>query len=113
VIDNIRFENVTIGQVAQAAVEVDFFYEEGQGGPFRPDVKNIYIANVTSQKSKYGVFLRGFENAPITGVSIANCKFENAAQSNLFQSVQSVKLDNVFVNGKPLTTGDIKSVKNG
>src|SRR3982751_1965856 len=53
VIDNIHFSNVTIGEVAQAAVEVDFFYEEGKGGPFKPDVKNIYISDVTSKKSKY------------------------------------------------------------
>jgi polygalacturonase len=111
VVENIRFENVTIGQVAQAAVEVDFFYEEGQGGPFRPVVKDIYIAHVTSQKSKYGVFLRGFENAPINGVSISDCKFDNAAQGNLFQNVESVQLDNVLVNGRPLKASDLKSAK--
>src|SRR5436305_14410950 len=72
-IDNIHFSNITIGQVAQAAVEVDFFYEEGEGGPFKPVVKEIYISNVTCQKSKYGIFLRGFSNAPIAGVNLADC----------------------------------------
>ncbi|MFL6415090.1 MAG: glycoside hydrolase family 28 protein, partial [Bryobacteraceae bacterium] len=99
VIDNIHFSHVMIGEVAQAAVEVDFFYEEGKGGPFKPDVKNIFISDVSSKKSKYGIFLRGFENAPITGVNISHCRFDNAANGNLFQDVASVNVQNVLVNG--------------
>lgn len=113
VIDNIHFSHVTIGEVAQAAVEVDFFYEEGKGGPFKPDVKNIYVSDVTSKKSKYGIFLRGFEDSPITGVTIAQCKFDNAANGNLFQDVASVDLQDVLVNGKPVTSSDARPSKNG
>jgi polygalacturonase len=112
VIDNIHFSHIAIGEVAQAAVEVDFFYEEGQGGPFKPDVKNIFISDVTSNKSKYGIFLRGFEDAPITGVTISHCKFGNAANANLFQNVASVNLRDVLVNGKPVTANEARQSKN-
>ena len=112
VIDNIHFEHITIGEVAQAAVEVDFFYEEGKGGPFKPDVKNIYVTDVASKKSKYGIFLRGFPDAPITGVTISHCKFDNAANSNLFQDVASVDLKDVLVNGKPVTANEARQSKN-
>jgi polygalacturonase len=112
VIDNIHFSHITIGEVAQAAVEVDFFYEEGKGGPFKPDVKNIYVSDVTSKKSKYGIFLRGFEDAPITGVNISRCKFDNAANANLFQNVASVSLQDVLVNGKPVTSDEARQSKN-
>ncbi|MFL6450158.1 MAG: glycoside hydrolase family 28 protein [Bryobacteraceae bacterium] len=108
VIDNIHFSHVTIGEVAQAAVEVDFFYEEGKGGPFKPDVKNIYISDVTSKKSKYGIFLRGFPDAPITGANISHCKFDNAANGNLFQDVASVNLEDVLVNGKSVTFNEAR-----
>lgn len=110
-IDNIHFSHVTIGQVAQAAVEVDFFYEEGKGGPFRPDVRNIFISDVSSKKSKYGIFLRGFEYAPITGVNIARCNFENAANANLFQDVDAVNLQDVTVNGKAVNSSDARTSK--
>jgi polygalacturonase len=103
VIQNIRFENVTIGQVKEAAVEVDFYYEEGPGGPFRPRVEDIYIANVTSEKSTYGIFLRGFPNAPISGVTIVHCNFKDAEKGNLFQNVQHIDVKDVLVNGKPIT----------
>ena len=44
VIENISFRDMTVGQVAEAAIEVDFYYEEGEGGPFRPVVRNIDVA---------------------------------------------------------------------
>ena len=112
-IENIQFSNITIGQVAQAAVEVDFFYEEGEGGPFKPVVKDIYISNVTSQKSKYGIFLRGFSNAPIAGVSLSQCTFNNAAQNNFVQNVQSVQVKDVLVNGRQITANDLKARNQG
>jgi polygalacturonase len=112
-IENIQFSNITIGQVAQAAVEVDFFYEEGEGGPFKPVVKDIYISNVTSQKSKYGIFLRGFSNAPIAGVMLSHCTFNNAAGDNFVQNVQSVQVKDVRVNGSQITANDLKARKQG
>lgn len=102
-IENINFEQVTIGQVAQAAIEVDFFYEEGEGGPFRPTVKDIYVAHVTSQKSKYAVYLHGYANDPIVGVTIADCEFKDAAKGNFLQNVKSVSVKNVTINGQPFT----------
>jgi polygalacturonase len=102
-IENIVFRNVTVGQVAEAVIEVDFFYEEGEGGPLPPVVRGINVANVTCQKSKYAIFLRGFSNDPISGVSIANCTFNNAAEGVLFQNVKAVDIKDVLVNGKPVS----------
>jgi polygalacturonase len=110
-IENIRFENVTIGEVKEAAVEVDFYYEEGAGGPFQPKVKDIYIANVTSEKSKYGIFLRGFPDAPIAGVTISGCAFRGATKGNFFENVRGVNVENVVVNGKPVTLADMLAGK--
>jgi hypothetical protein len=48
------------------------------------------VENVTSGKSKYALYLRGFKNAPITGVRIVNCKFDNAAQANVIENVEGL-----------------------
>jgi len=103
VIENISFRDITVGQVAEAAIEVDFFYEEGEGGPFHPVVRNIDVANIKCEKSKHAIFLRGYPSAPITGVTISHCTFKNASQNTVFQNVESVSLNNVTVNGKKLT----------
>ncbi|MGH9608718.1 MAG: glycoside hydrolase family 28 protein [Bryobacteraceae bacterium] len=102
VIENITFAHVTIGQVADAAIEVDFFYEEGEGGPFPPAVKNIAVSDVTCQKSKYAVFLRGYANDPISGVTISHCTFKAAAKGAFFEHVKSVDIRDTTINGKPL-----------
>lgn len=102
VIENITFAHVSIGQVAEAAIEVDFFYEKGEGGPFPPSVKNIVVSDVTCQKSKYAVFLRGYANDPISGVTISHCTFNGAAKGAFFKHVESVKIADTTMNGRPL-----------
>jgi polygalacturonase len=102
-IENINFRNTTVGEVAEAVIEVDYFYEEGQGGPFMPVVENIFVSNVTSKKSKHGLFLHGYPNDPIRGLTVVNCKFDGAAQGNYLENVSLVNLKDVVVNGKLVT----------
>jgi polygalacturonase len=102
VIENIGFRNVTVGEVEEAVIEVDYFYQEGEGGPFLPTVRGVHIANVTSEKSKYAVFMRGYKNSRIGGVTVSDCKFENCAEGVHFENVEGVSLRNVTVNGKLL-----------
>jgi polygalacturonase len=99
-IENIYFQNVTVGQVAESVIEIDFFYEEGEGGPFKPVVSNVVVSNVTCQKSKYGIYLRGYKDAPIRGLTMSDCTFRNAAKDNFLENVESVKMTRVTVNGK-------------
>ena len=93
VIENVFFSDTTIGQVAQAVLDIDFNYEEGKGGPFQPVVQNVQLENLTSHKSRYRMTLRGFENAPITGVTLRNCKFENVAEKDIVENVRDLKID--------------------
>ncbi|MBV9403761.1 MAG: hypothetical protein JO211_00345 [Acidobacteriaceae bacterium] len=100
VIEGIHFADVRVGQVAESVIEVDFYYEEGEGGPFRPIVKDIVVHDVTCEKSKYGIYLRGYANDPISGVNISHCRFDNAAEGDHFENVESVQVSDVTVNGK-------------
>jgi len=87
-IENIYFQNVTVGEVAQAVIDIDFFYEEGEGGPFKPIVNNVVISSVTSKKSKYGLYLHGYKDDPIRGLTVTNCRFENAAKGDFRENVE-------------------------
>jgi polygalacturonase len=99
-IENINFRNNSVGQVAEAVIEVDYFYEEGEGGPFMPVVEHIYVENVTSKKSKHGLHLHGYANDPIRALTVVNCNFDGAAQGNYLENVSQVDLRDVTVNGK-------------
>jgi len=105
--ENVYFTNITIGQVAEAVIEVDFFYPEyairdGRGGGFQPLVKNVVVENVTSQTSKRAVYLRGYENAPVSGVRIAHCSFGNVTQDDVIENVKGLQLEDVKRNGKEM-----------
>jgi polygalacturonase len=99
VIEHVYMRDVTIGQVSQAVVSVDFQYEEGDAGKFPPVVRDIEVRNVTSQKSRNALSLRGYAHTPITNVRLKDCKFENVAQADVLENVKDITLTNVSVNG--------------
>jgi polygalacturonase len=101
-IENVFFRNVTVGQVAQAIVDVDFYYEEGPNGPFQPTARNIVVQNVTCKKSKYALYLRGYESSPIHDVRLAHCVFEHVEKANVIEHVEGLTAEDVTVNGQPL-----------
>ena len=67
-IERVAMRDVTVGEVAEAVVAADFFYEEGKNGAFKPVLRDVEVRNVTSRKSKYALLLRGFDDSPITNI---------------------------------------------
>jgi len=99
-IEHVVMRDVTVGQVAEAVVTIDFTYEEGNAGSFPPNVHDIRVERVTSQKSKYGMLLRGYANAPISDVRITDCAWAGVASGDLIEHVKDVVLTNVRFNGQ-------------
>ena len=102
VLEHIYMRDVTVGQVVESVLSVDFNYEEGAKGKYTPIARDINMLRVTSKKSKYGLYLRGFENAPITDVKLTDCQFEDVAEGNVIENVKGLTYDHVTMNGKPL-----------
>ncbi len=98
-IENVYMRNVTIGQVSDAVVHVDFYYEEGANGPYQPRVENIAVQNVTCSKSKYPLYLRAFPSAPIQGVTLERCTFDNVQQPSRLENVRGLVIRDVRING--------------
>ena len=102
VLEHIYLRDVTVGQVADSVVSIDFNYEEGAMGAFTPVARDINVERVSSRKSRYALFLRGFPNAPITDVHVTDCQFNNVAQASVTQDVRGLSLNRVAVNGRPV-----------
>jgi polygalacturonase len=100
VIENISFRDVTVGQVANDAVQIDFFYEEAEGGPFQPVVRNVRISGVTCDRSPDALNMRGYASSPIRDVRVEHCTFSNVAKPNVFEHVEGLVLEDVKINGK-------------
>ena len=100
--DGIYVRNLTIGQVREAVVKINCSYDPREGqGKFPPMVKNVYVSNVTSEKSKYGLSLMGIKGENCAeNIWIDNCKFNGVAEGNRVQYVKNLNLNEFFVNGK-------------
>jgi len=98
-VEHVYMRDVTIGQVAEAVVTVNFFYEEGDAGKFPPIVRDVELRNVTSRKSQYGLLLRGYPHDPVTDVRVVDCTFDDVAKPDVLEAVKDIVLANVKVNG--------------
>jgi polygalacturonase len=99
-IENIFMNDCTVGQVAGAVLDVDLFYEEGEGGAFTPLVRNIVLEKVTCRKSKYAVSLRGYKSAPLRDITLKACVFDHVEKENVIQNVVDLRVSDVTINGK-------------
>jgi polygalacturonase len=100
-IEHVYMRNVTVGQVADAVLHIDLFYEEGDKGHYPPVVRDIEMRNVTSRKSNYALYLRGYKSDPIRDVRLIDCAFDNVARQDVIESVEGLTLTSVTVNGVP------------
>jgi polygalacturonase len=101
-LEDIYIRDISVGQVARAAVTIDFFYEEGEAGGFTPVVRHVEIRNMKSSKAQHALYLRGFGNAPIRDLSLVDCRFENVREANVIENVMDIKVSNVRINGTPV-----------
>ena len=97
VIENVYMRNVRVGQVAEAVVKVDFYYEEGDKGNFTPIVRNVEIKNLECNKSRFGIWIRAYDRSPATRIYLENCTFKNVAEPDVLDNVKDLSLINVKV----------------
>jgi polygalacturonase len=99
-IENVFMRNVTAGQVAEAILSIDLYYEEGASGQFPPAVRNIEMTDITCRKSKYALYLRGYKEFPLRNIRLAQCSFEDVAEADVVENVEGLSFDHVTVNGE-------------
>jgi len=99
-VENIYLRNITIGQVSEAVLKVNFLYGEGDAGDFTPVVRNINMENVTSKKSKYALSITTYERSPVIGIYLTNCTFDNVDKPNVLVGAKNLTLTNVKINGQ-------------
>jgi polygalacturonase len=76
VLQNIFMRNVNVGVVKDSVLQIDFLYEEGAKGDFKPVAKNVAMENITVAHTPRVLNVRGFPAASITDVRIYNSVFK-------------------------------------
>lgn len=105
VTDGVYMRNIEVGQCREAVMRINLQYEPNEPAErgHVPTVQNVYMENVTCQKSKYGVLLNGLEeSANIKNINIKNCTFNGVTDEPVRRTGQSTGLnfDNLMINGQ-------------
>ena len=75
-LENIFVRNVKVGKCADAVLEIDFVYEEGAKGEYKPVVRNLIIENLNVAEAPRVLDVKGFPGAEISGVRFYNSTFK-------------------------------------
>ncbi|MEO6568587.1 MAG: glycoside hydrolase family 28 protein [Opitutaceae bacterium] len=97
VLENVFMRNVEIGRVSEAVLTIDLLYEEGSRGAFKPIVRNVEIANVTSKNSPRVMFIAGFEGAIVDDIRFIDSKFEGIESTEHMSHAGSVSFRGVTI----------------
>jgi hypothetical protein len=98
-IENVFVRNVKVGEVSEAVLKIDFYYEEGDEGEFTPEVKNIRLENIESQKSPYAIWIKAYDRSPVKNLSLKDCRFTNVKYKSVMQNVDDPEFTQVLLSG--------------
>ena len=99
-LENLYFRRIQVGRVAHAVITIDFNYEEGAKGKFTPVVRNFVVEDLKSGRSKLALDVQGFETAPVYGLRLKDCTFENVERGSVVAHLRDTAIENVRINGK-------------
>lgn len=99
-LENIHVRDIAVGQVAKSVITIDYNYQEGANGPYVPVFRNLVVERLVSGRSPRVLDLQGFAHAPIRGVVLKDCVFDNVAQPDIVRHVEGLVFDNVRINGQ-------------
>jgi polygalacturonase len=91
VLQNIYMRDVNVGLVKDSVLQIDFLYEEGAKGGFRPVARNVVMENITVAQTPRVLNVRGFPGATISDVRIYHSTFKNIRKPDLVENAD-VKL---------------------
>jgi polygalacturonase/rhamnogalacturonyl hydrolase YesR len=103
IIENINMRNITVGKCKESVLKINLDYEHNEicCRGYYPIVRNVYMENVTSQESKYGVQIIGLdEDTFVYDINVKNCRFNGVKDGNFMSGkTRNVNFDRLFING--------------
>jgi unsaturated rhamnogalacturonyl hydrolase len=91
-VENVFMRNIKVGRVADAALQIDFVYEEGTNGMFKPVVRNVVMENVSVRETPRVLNIAGIPAGEISNVRVLNSDFHNVQKDDVIKEASGVKL---------------------
>jgi len=101
-VENLNVRNIEVGTVRDLFV-INYYYEEGENGPFMPIVRNINFHDIHCKNAERVMDIRGFKNALIRDINLVNITVDKATKPSRVSNVEALNFNNVTVNGSPVT----------
>lgn len=101
-LEHFHFRRIAIGEVGQAAITIDFDYEEGERGPFTPELNDVSIEKLVCNRSRRALDLRGLSNAPARNIRISDCDFAHTGEADVIRHIEGLQRLHVRENGHPI-----------
>lgn len=102
-IENFYVRNIEIGQVKEAVLKIDMFYNVhgNQEGTFIPRIENIYLENVKVKNGgQFSILAKGHKESPIKNITLKDVTITNVKQPYSIENVDNLKFINTSINGK-------------
>ncbi len=97
---NIFIRNIKVGQCREAVMRINLVYEPAEIAErgHIPTVRNVYVENVTCQKSQYGALFNGLDDdTQIYNINVKNCQWNNIQKKpiEITGKTRDIRFDNV------------------
>ena len=101
-IENIFVRNLKVGQVKEAVLKLNMFYEVygAKPGNFIPQIQNVFLENITVKDGgQYAILAKGYESSPIKNVVLKNVKIEKVKEPFSIENLKGLQLIDTYING--------------
>lgn len=103
VIEKIYGRDIRVGQCKESVLKIDLDYEPKEicCRGYLPVVRDIYLENITCDKSKYGVMIVALDSvANVYNINVKNCHFNGVQAGNYLKGqARDLHYDQLFING--------------
>lgn len=97
ILENVFVRNCEIGEVHESIIGIDFWYGEGDKGPYLPIVRNVRIDRIRAAKAVQLINAAAFPGSGIDDIYITNSSFAGVTKADRRENTGRIVLENVIV----------------
>lgn len=103
IIQNVYMRNIEVGQCAEAVMRINLVYEPNEIAErgHIPTVRNVWMQNVTCNKSKHAVLINGLDDEDkVYNINVKNCTFKGLSADPIKRTGKShdINFENIKIS---------------